>query len=195
MALTRVMQIQKAMKLLAPSPERRDECRRDIEHALDRVEATASFKVFGSKAGKAGLRSYANKLRQLRVAYQKLGPYRPWFSLSEIAGVAGARTHIDRQIALAEEFLNQASSSSRAIQHKAAVRAANDLLEWWDHKATATRHGKWAQLAGILAGDESVDLFDIMRAYKRSNMPAVEKLRGEHSVLYRSGRREDRGSR
>ena len=59
------------------------------------------------------------------------------------------------------------------------------MLKWWDHKATAARHGKWAQLAGILAGDESVDLFDLMRAHKRELPPAVEKLRGEHSVLYR----------
>ena len=184
--MTRASRIQKAIKLLAPSPDRRDECLRDIEHALDRVEAAASFKVMTSKSGRGGLRAYANALRKLRAAYPKLGPNRPWFSLSEVAGIAGAPNHIDQQIELAEEFLNQATSSSRAIQHKAAVRAANDLLKWWDHKATATRHGKWAQLAGILAGDESVDLFDLMRAHKReSPLPAVEKLRGEHSVLYR----------
>jgi hypothetical protein len=183
--MTRASQIQKAIKLLAPSPDRRDECLRDIGHALGRVEAAASFKIMTSKSSKAGLRAYANALRKLRAAYPKLGPYRPWFSLSEIAGIAGAPNHIDRQIELAEAFLRKPTTSSRASQHKAAVRAANDLLRMWGHETTATRNGRWAKLSGILAGNESVDLFDLMRSHKREPPTAVEKLRGEHSVLYR----------
>ena len=67
--MTRARQIQKAIKLLAPSPGRRDECLRDIEHALGRVEAAASFKVMTSKSGRGGLRAYTNALRKLRAAY------------------------------------------------------------------------------------------------------------------------------
>ena len=48
------------------------------------------------------------------------------------------------------------------------MAAAYDLLEWWGHKAAVTRGGKWAQLAAILAGDPTVDLFDHLREFKRS---------------------------
>jgi hypothetical protein len=179
--LTRAEQIRKALALLASPPERRDECRRDIEHALDRVKTAITL-----KADKAGLQRYVDAMRWLRAAYQKLNPaIRPFFSLSEVGHIAGKPTHIDREIAQAEAFLGQPSPRSRARGHKAAVAASNDLLRWWGRTATTTRRGEWAQLAGILAGDQTVDLYDLMRAYKHSNMPPVEKLRGEHSVLYR----------
>jgi hypothetical protein len=185
--VTPAEQVRKALELLAPSPDRRDECRRDIEHALDRVNglAATAFKIFGSKQGKAELRRYANALRRVRAAFQNLDPaIRYWFSLSEIAHVAGVPTHIDQEIAKAETFLER-PSLSRARQHKAAVAAAHDLLGWWGHKIATTRSGEWARLAGILAGDQAVDLFDLLRAHRRSNGPTVEKLRGEHSILYR----------
>jgi hypothetical protein len=69
------------------------------------------------------------------------------------------------------------------------VAAAYDLLQWWGHKAAVTRGGKWAQLAKILAGDQTVDLFDHLREFKRSPSPTVEKVRGALSTLYRTRRR------
>ena len=95
---------------------------------------------------------------------------------------------MDREIAKADAFLDRPSPRSRASQHKAAVDAAHDLLGWWGHKATTTRGGKWVQLAGILAGDRTVDLFDLLRAFKQSPSPTVEKLRGVRSILYRTRR-------
>ena len=64
------------------------------------------------------------------------------------------------------------------------MAAAHDLLEWRGHKATVTRGGKWAQLAQILTGDLTVDLFDHLREFKRSPGPTVEKVRGAHSIVY-----------
>ena len=145
-----------------------------------------AFKVFSSKEGKAGLQRYANAWRRLRAAYQSLDPrIRPWFSIAETAQVNGQPTHADREIAKIEALLDRPSPSSRASQHKLAVAAAHDLLGWWGHEATTTRRGKWARLAGILAGDQTVDLFDLLRAFKRSPSPTVEKVRGKDSVLYR----------
>ena len=69
------------------------------------------------------------------------------------------------------------------------MAAAYDLLDWWGHKATLTRGGKWAQLAQILAGDQAVDLFDHLREFRRSPGPTVEKVRGSHAILYRTRRR------
>src|SRR5437660_12542402 len=86
--------------------------------ALGRVEhgaaAARSFQVGRSKAGKAGVRRYCAALRRVRTAYQSLDPaIRPWFSLAEIAYVAGKPTVIDREIARAESFLDRPSPPPR----------------------------------------------------------------------------------
>jgi hypothetical protein len=194
--MTRDQQIRKALELLAPPPCERAECQHDIGLALDRVEWGAavarSFRVAGSKKGKAGLRRYCAALRRLRHAYQSLHPaIRPWFSLAETAYVAGKPTVFDREIAKAEAFLNRPSPPPRreASRNKAAVAAAYDLLAWWGLKAAVTRGGKWAQLAKILDGDRTVDLFDHLREFKRSPGSTLEKVRGAHSILYRTRRR------
>ena len=194
--MTRGQQIRKALELLAPPPNDRAECRHDVGLALDRVErraaAARSFRVASSKEGKASLRRYCAALRRLRNAYNSLDPaIRPWFSLAETAYVAGKATVIDREIARAEAFLDRPSPPPRrdASRNKAAVVAAYDLLDWWGHKPTLTRGGKWAQLAQILAGDQAVDMFDHLREFRRSPGPTVEKVRGSHAILYRTRRR------
>jgi hypothetical protein len=118
-------------------------------------------------------------------AYQNLYPrIRPWFSITETAYIVGQPTHLHREIAKAEAILDRPSSSSRAAQHKAAVAMAYNLLSWHGYRATTTRGRKWAQLAGILTGDQKVDLFDHLRAFKRRPVPTVEKLRGARAILY-----------
>jgi hypothetical protein len=191
--VTRGQQIRKALVLLAPPPNDRAECRHDVGLTLDRVERRAagarSFRVASSKEGKASLRRYCAALRRLRNAYNSLDPaIRPWFSLAETAYFTGKATVIDREIARAEAFLSRPSPPPRreASRNKAAVAAAYDLLKWWGHKAVVTRGGKWAQLAQILAGDQAVDVFDHLREFKRSPGPTVEKVRGSHSILYRT---------
>ena len=146
----------------------------------------------GSKKGKAGVRRYCAALRRLRNAYRSLDPaIRPWFSLAETAYVAGKPTVIDREIAIAEAFLARPSPPPRrdASRNKAAVAAAYDLLDWWGHKAVVTRGGKWAQLAKILTGDLTVDMFDHLREFRRRPSPSIEKVRGADSILYRTRRR------
>jgi len=193
--MTRDQQIRKAMALLAPPPRQRTECQHDIEVSLDRVErrtaVARSFRVAGSKKGKAGVKRYCAALRRLRAAYNDLDPaIRPWFSLAEIAYIVG-ETVIEREIARAEAFLDRPSPPPRrdASRNKTAVAAAYDLLQWWGHKAVVTRGGKWAQLAKILTGNQTVDLFDRLREFKRSPGSSVEKLRGARSILYRTHRR------
>jgi hypothetical protein len=193
--VTRDQQVREALKLLAPSPRERTEWQHDIELALDRVKrdtaAARSFRVAGSKQGKAGLRRYLAALRRLRQTYYSLDPaIRPWFSLAETAYVAG-KTVIDREIAKAEAFLYRRSPPPRrdASRNRAAVAAAYDLLRWWGHQPAITRGGRWAELAKILAGDRTVDLFDHLREYKRRPGPTLEKVRGAQWILYRTGRR------
>ncbi len=194
--LTRDQQIRKALELLAPSAGERAECERDIKVMLERVErgaaAARSFRVAGSKRGKAGVSRYYAALRRLRAAHSSLDPaIRPWFSFAETAYVAGKPTIIDREIERAEMFLDRPSPPPRrdATRNKAAVGAAYDLLEWWGQKASVTRSGKWAQLTKILAGDQTVDLFDHLREFKRGPRPSTEKVRGAHSIAYVGRRR------
>jgi hypothetical protein len=117
---------------------------------------------------------------------------RPWFSLVEIASIPGKATVIDREIAKAESFLDRPSPPPRrhASRNKAAVAAAYDLLGWWGHKANASRSGKWAQVAKILTGANATDLLDHLREFKRNAGPTVEKVRGAHSIVYRTRRRQ-----
>ena len=197
--MERDQQIGKALELLAPPPHRRAECQHDISLALDRVENGAavarSFRVPGSTKGKAGVKRYRAALQRLRNAYNSLDPaIKPWFSLAETVSAAGNATVIDREIARTEPFLDRPSAPPRrdASRHKIAVAAAYDLLEWWGHKAAVTRGGKWAQLATILVGGRTVDLFDHLREFKRSPGPTIEKVRGAHSIVYRTRRRQPR---
>ena len=146
----------------------------------------------GSKKGKAGLRRYSAALRRSRSAYYSLDPaIRPWFSLTETAYVVGKPTVIDREIAIADTFLNRPSPPPRrdAASNKPAVAAAHDLLNWWGHTAVVTRGGKWEQLAKILTGDMIVDLFDHLREFRRQPWPSVEKVRGADAILYCRRRR------
>ena len=194
--MTKDQQIRKALELLAPPPRQRTECQHDIEVALDRVEGGAavarSFRVAGSKKGKSGVMRYCAALRRLRNAYHALDPaIRPWFSLAEIVYVVGKPTLIDREIKIAEAFLARPSPPPRpdASRNKLAVAAAYDLLNWWRHRAVVTRGGKWTQLAKILTGDTTVDLFDHLREFKRRPNRSIEKVRGAHAILYRTRRR------
>jgi hypothetical protein len=181
-------------ELLAPPRSQRAECQQDIKIALDRVEhgaaAAQSFRVAGSKKGKAEVMRYCAALRRLRNAYHGLGPaIRPWFSLSETAYIAGKPTMIDREIALAEVFLVRLSPPPRpdASRNKLAVAAAYDVLNWRSQRAMITRNGKRAKL--ILAGDMSVDLFDHMREFRRGPSRSIEKVRGANAILYQTRRR------
>jgi hypothetical protein len=196
-AMTINQQIRKALELLAPSAGDRAECQHDIKVALERVgrgtAAARSFRVAGSKKGKAEVSRYSAALRRLRTAYYSLNPaIRPWFSLAETAYIGGKPTIIDREIARTETFLGRPSPRPRrdASRNKLAVAAAHDLLNWWGERTVVSRTGKWAQLAKILAGDMTVDLFDHLREFKRRPRPAIEKLRYADSIVYRTRRRQ-----
>jgi hypothetical protein len=91
-----------------------------------------------------------------------------------------------------ETFLGRPSPRPRrdASRNELAVAAAHDLLNWWGERTVVSRTGKWAQLAKILAGDMTVDLFDHLREFKRRPRPAIEKLRYADSIVYRTRRRQ-----
>jgi hypothetical protein len=192
--MTRDQQVAKALALLAPPPAQREECEYEIRQALDRIENSAAFaqscRVSSSK-NKGGLKSYHAALRRLRSAFRALDPaIRPFCSLADPAYISGKM--LEKEITMVEALLNRPSAPPRrhASHSKAAVRAAHDLLGWWNHEATVTRGGKWDKLAKILAGDLTADLFDHLRGVKRSPAPTIEKIRYKDGILYRSRGRQ-----
>jgi hypothetical protein len=181
--MRRAEQIAAALALLAPPPSECEECRHDIEQMLDWVDsrsrAARADKTFTSKRGKASLRRYVKALRQLKAAYDALGPsIKPWFSLAETAYVVGKPTVIDRELAKAEPLLaKSAPPKPNAVRAKPAVDTAANLLRWWGHKVSVTRNGKWERLAQAFAGD-GVFVFEHMRAFKHDPV-IIDKLKGK----------------
>jgi hypothetical protein len=177
--MTRQKQIGKALDLLRPPFDSRDECQHDIETALNRVQVAVrtawESKAAGSKEGRRQLRNYLAALKREQAAYKRLGPLRPWFS---------PNLDFDRNVAMIEAMLERSSrpsGGSDANRKKAAVREAHDVLKLWDRKVGRTRNGVWVQLATILYGEQSIDLFHHVRAFK--NGPALIKIRDAEGLI------------
>jgi hypothetical protein len=166
--MTRDEQIDAALALLDPPPHEREAWRHQIERALDSIDwgcwMAAGLKAPSTKKGKAALRRYVKALRELQKAYNALpSSLRPWFSLAEMAYVAGTPTVIDRELAKAEPLAKESAPPKRdAILGKAAAVAALKLLLLRGRKASLTRGGEWERLGKVLANGAAV--FEHMRA-------------------------------
>ena len=195
--MTRDQQIRKALELLAPPPGERAECQDDISLAIDRVEhraaAARSFRVAGSKKGKAGVRRYCAALRRLRSCL-------PFSRSGDQALVQPRRNSIRRREA---DRLSTARSQGPSLFLTAVTASAASCEPQQGRSgggirpapvvgSQGRRHARrevGADLAKILAGERTVDPFDHLREFKRSPGPTVEKLRGAKSIVYRTRRR------
>ena len=195
--MTKEQQIQEALKLLAPPAAERKECLHEIQVALGRVDNFTAFarssRAIRSKKG--GLLLYHRALRRLLRAFDSLDPaIKPWFCL---APSSTTRIKIEAEIANTKELLEQSPAPRRhGSRNKAAVAVAYDLLAWRGHNATVTRGGTWEELAQILAGDLTVDLFELLRKFKKNPSTIVEKVRVDSGhILYRSARPQPASNR
>ena len=190
--MTKDQQIQEALKLLDPPAAEREECLHEIHRALGRVENFTAFarSSRASRLKKGGLLPYHAALRRLLRAFDSLDPaIKPWLSLAHPAYTTRAR--IEAEIAKTEAFLKQPPAPPRrdGSRNKAAAAAAYDLLTWRGHNPTVTREGTWEELAQILAGDRTVDLFEHLRKFKQNPGTIVEKVRVDsEGIHYRSAR-------
>jgi hypothetical protein len=173
--MSRDEQIDAALAVLQPPPHEREEWRRQIEHTLDRIDwwckTAAGFKAPHSKLGKAALWRYVKALRELQKAHDALPPpLRPWFSLAEMAHIAGTPTVIDRELAMAESLLAKESAPPKrdAVLGKAAAVAAEKLLLRRGRKPSLTRGGEWERLGKALSGGAPV--FEHMRVLRLSQL-------------------------
>jgi hypothetical protein len=182
--MTRDEQIDAALALLEPPPHEREAWRHEIESMLDSIDwwckMAAGIKAPATKPGKAALQAYVNALRQLQKAYDALPPQlRPWFSLAEVAYVAGTPTVIDRELAKAEPFLAKESAPPKrdALLGKAATAAAHRLLLLRrGREPRLTRGGEWERLGKALSGGAPV--FEHMRAFKRMRVARLKNKTG-----------------
>jgi hypothetical protein len=172
--MKRDQQIRRVLQLIAPPIHRQAEYRRDIEAALKKIDwqakAAHAFRIATSKTGKAQVNRYAKALKRTRNAYNAIDQaIRPWFSIVEAAYIVGEPTLFDREIDVAEAFLDRPSARPRpqAKRNEIAVDAACDLLVRWGQQVVTTRGSTAEQLAKILAGNLNVDLFDHLRKSKR----------------------------
>jgi hypothetical protein len=178
--MTRDQQIQKALALLAPEPAQREECKREIQMSLDRVNRLAlmarSSRAAASKR-KGGLKRYDAAFRRLCGAYKSLDPtIKPWFSALDFNSATGRA--IKAEIEKVKVFLEkEAAPRPDASRNKAAVAAAYALLAWQQQKASVTRGGKWDELAKALAGVQNGDFYDHLRKFKRSARIKIDKKR------------------
>jgi hypothetical protein len=192
--ITKEQRIRKALELLAPPPAEREECKHEIQLALDMLENEAalaqSVRAVGSKA-KGGLKRYDAALRRLLAAFKSLDPaIKPWFSYADpnYEAVQGIEAEINK----VEEFLKRPSAtpSPSANWNQAAVAAAHTLLTWRKQNAAITRGGKWEKLAKILAGDQNTGLFDHLRKFRKRPARKIKKYRLKSGGVGYVGRRQ-----
>ena len=145
--MTRDEQIEAALAELAPPPARRDECRQIIALTLDwvdaRCKAVNTHKFFVSKKGNAQVLRYRKALTEVRAAYNAFDPsIARWFSLAELASIAGEPTVIDREIAKTDPLIRSSPPPKPdAVRPKAAVAAAYALLVKWGHEPPSPAAG------------------------------------------------------
>lgn len=144
-------QIAKAMKVLMPPPDRRKQCRED-------VEGMVHFMLSMGRAAKRGrptrkqTAAYSAALRKMQRATQ---------NYVAAGGVPRlSPDDIDRAVWLERFDTDQRSPVSRQV---IAVALAHDLLSRWGGKIRVSRGGGWYRLAAALHGEGCPDLYQQLR--------------------------------
>jgi hypothetical protein len=169
--VTRDVQIQSALELLEPQPDRRDECERDVKRALDIIKLETTAGVVGSKKYKIALRSFQKVLRRAEAARRNLiGLERMW--TEEGDGDDLLPLGFNQWIVYCERQLGpqprRRLHDRRAGNPKyLAAYWAKDLLLHWGHEASIRRGGRWARLAAVLHGDPEADLYHVLSWFRR----------------------------
>jgi hypothetical protein len=169
--VTRDVQIQSALELLEPQPDRRDECERDVKRALRIIKLETTAGVVGSKKYKIALRSFQKVLERAEAARKKLiGLERMWTEEGDDEDLLPLG--FNQWIAYCERQLGP-QPRRRVHDRRAgnpkylAADWAKDLLVHWGHEASIRRGGRWARLAAVLYGDPEADLYHVLSWFRR----------------------------
>jgi hypothetical protein len=172
--VTREQQIQAALRLLAPEPERRADCERDINRALNIIEREANAGGNLTKKHKKALRSLEGALRRTVAARRALE--RHW--TTEFGGEHLPPLALDEWIAYCQQqcALPRPRRFRRTANPKYhAVDQAERLLRDWGQqdRISVTRRGRWARLAAVLYGDRRADLYNHLQRYRPFIHPSM----------------------
>jgi hypothetical protein len=120
-----------------------------------------------NKEGRRKLRIYLAALKREQAAYKGLGPLRSWFS---------PNLDFDRNVAMIGAMLEKPSrlSGGRRQRQKGRLPGGARCTQVVDRKVGRTRNGVWVRLATIFYGEQSIDLFHHVRAFK--NGPTLIKI-------------------
>ena len=152
--MTRKQQIKEALALLDPPPPEREDCRRDIERMLDRMEGVS--RVVKYAVTKKSMRAYSAALRKMQTASRNHAR----------AGGSLTLRGIDQAVASNEAWSRSWQPPPRWLKHKEAVGAAYKLLARWTRRGiVVSSTGTWHKLSAILFGDERVNLYRHLRAF------------------------------
>jgi hypothetical protein len=160
--LTPEQQVKKALRILAPAESVRKKCDEDVCWALEEITVAALEEIFKpqGKEVRAAVKRYVVALRRCQAAFNAL------YRLDLITGGAVAPRNYREDIASYEAWLDEAPDKPRRIAHKnrASVQEARKLIIKYcsEKDLSLTRRSKWHRLSAVLAGDEDVDLFNIM---------------------------------
>lgn len=163
MKLTPDQQMRKALVLLAPPRAKRDQCKRDIEAALENINEGDGLEAQpNSGPVREAVERLLKQLEDCERAYKAL------FKLDHAhAHELMSPLDLSEQISLYKEWLSVGPGPPRksAAKQQAAVKDARTLVLNYrgEKEARKTRGNAWHELAAILFGDDQHDLFNHMR--------------------------------
>jgi hypothetical protein len=171
--MTRDQQVHAALRLLNPDPERRDECERAINEALDWIARQTLVGQIGSKRHKAALAKFHAALRRTELARNALlGPERQW---TEAGHADLPALPLSPWIEFCEQQLAQPRTrwgrKFANARYYAAWEAKSLLQQWSRRRISQTRGGPWAKLAAILHGQPRADLFRTIQRFRPHILP------------------------
>jgi hypothetical protein len=160
-----------ALVVLAPAQATRDQCRSDIEDALENVDWEGVEPKPYSKKTKLVVAALVASLMKARNLHIKLEPLDDYGIMSPLD-----LRHLNEQIAFYEEWLAERPDGPhrKSAKQKAAVKEARALVMKYCKKKKeyfGRRKNKWWKLSAILFGDPQPDLFRHMRAFKNRPDP------------------------
>jgi hypothetical protein len=153
--MTRDEQITEALKRLNPPAEERAQCQAHVEELFD-LMASAERAAEHVRITRKMLRDQRAALRRMRSAS------------NAYLGAGGARGAVERALDFDEEWLTHWSPPSRWLKQQTAVELAYELLSCWNPDGIAvSRESAWHEMATILYGDRTADLFRQLRNFAR----------------------------
>jgi hypothetical protein len=162
-AVTRDQQVQAALRLLSPDPERREECERAINEALDWMARETHDAILSTRKYKAVLERYRKALARLELERNALLQLERGIGSAPPLDLNPSKMYCDAQLRQPPARLALRLANPK---YYAAWQARNLLQEWSRRRITKTRGGPWAKLAAILYGDQRADLFRNIQGFR-----------------------------